>query len=122
METRVKNHLSRYGAKGTVPVAKIVRIARLVGTRYRSRKVLLYGSYAYGKPHADSDIDLLVVTSRVPGRQFRWRASDEWKRKAGVPVQIVFMDSREYDETCDIVGGLAYPATHWGRVLYEKEA
>ena len=122
MKAGVKNRSERNDGRGKVPVAKIARIARLVGARYRSRKVLLYGSYAYGIPHADSDIDLLVVTSRVPGRRFRWRASGEWRRKAGVPVQLVFMNSREYDETRDIVGGLAYPATHWGRVLYEKDA
>jgi len=26
-------------------------------------KLILFGSYAYGQPHKDSDIDLLVVTS-----------------------------------------------------------
>ena len=26
------------------------------------QKVILFGSYAYGEPHKDSDIDLLVVT------------------------------------------------------------
>ena len=28
----------------------------------RPEKVILFGSYAYGEPHQDSDIDLLVVT------------------------------------------------------------
>jgi len=103
-----------------IPLAKVASIARMVGERYRSRKVILYGSYAYGKPHYGSDIDLLVVTSRSPGRRFRWRDASEWGSKAGAPVQIAFMGLREYEETRDIVGGLAYPATHGGRVLYEK--
>ena len=32
-------------------------------------KVILFGSYAYGEPHEDSDIDLLVVTNddTIPG-------------------------------------------------------
>jgi predicted nucleotidyltransferase len=29
--------------------------------RFRPTKVILFGSYAYGKPNADSDVDLLVV-------------------------------------------------------------
>jgi len=94
----------------------------MIGTRYRSNKVILYGSCANGNPHEGSDIDLLIVTSRVPGRRFCWRASDEWGRKAGHPVQMMFMGQHEFDETRDIVGGLAYPATHGGRVLFEKNA
>jgi predicted nucleotidyltransferase len=29
--------------------------------RFRPSKVILFGSYAYGKPNADSDVDLMVV-------------------------------------------------------------
>jgi len=34
-------------------------IERLQGIR--PRRVILFGSYAYGEPHQDSDIDLIVV-------------------------------------------------------------
>ena len=29
----------------------------------KPEKIILFGSYAYGEPHKDSDIDLLVVTN-----------------------------------------------------------
>ena len=29
--------------------------------RFRPTKVILFGSYAYGNPNADSDVDLMVV-------------------------------------------------------------
>ncbi len=29
--------------------------------RFHPDKVILFGSHAYGRPHADSDVDLLVV-------------------------------------------------------------
>jgi predicted nucleotidyltransferase len=32
-----------------------------VARRFRPLRVILFGSYAYGKPNADSDVDLLVV-------------------------------------------------------------
>jgi predicted nucleotidyltransferase len=41
----------------------IRRFAREVGRRFRPEKVFLFGSWAYGKPHADSDVDILVVMS-----------------------------------------------------------
>ena len=36
-------------------------IARLLPLQ--PEKIILFGSYAYGEPHKDSDIDLLVVTN-----------------------------------------------------------
>jgi predicted nucleotidyltransferase len=32
-----------------------------VAERFRPDKIILFGSYAYGTPHADSDVDILVV-------------------------------------------------------------
>ncbi len=39
--------------------SEIIELLRPLGVE----KVVLFGSYAYGKPHEDSDIDLYVVTS-----------------------------------------------------------
>ncbi len=44
-----------------VPLRVIRRFARQVAERFRPRKVILFGSHAYGTPHADSDVDILVV-------------------------------------------------------------
>jgi predicted nucleotidyltransferase len=39
----------------------IRRFARQVAGRFHPDKIRLLGSYAYGKPHADSDVDILVI-------------------------------------------------------------
>src|SRR5262252_4618769 len=44
-----------------IPMAVIRRFARQVAKRFHPEKVILFGSYAYGTPHADSDVDILVV-------------------------------------------------------------
>jgi predicted nucleotidyltransferase len=48
-----------------VPLAAIRRFARQVAERFQPQKIVLFGSYAYGTPHAESDVDLLVV---IPAR------------------------------------------------------
>jgi predicted nucleotidyltransferase len=50
----------RYWRKD-VPKSAIRRFARQVAERFRPEKIILFGSYAYGKPHEDSDVDILVV-------------------------------------------------------------
>jgi uncharacterized protein len=44
-----------------VPLAVIRRFARGVAKRFGPRKIILFGSHAYGTPHAESDVDLLVI-------------------------------------------------------------
>ncbi|HLW67194.1 MAG TPA: nucleotidyltransferase domain-containing protein [Gemmataceae bacterium] len=39
----------------------IRRFAREVAERFQPDRIILFGSYAYGTPHADSDVDILVV-------------------------------------------------------------
>src|SRR5271157_5325792 len=48
-------------ASPKVPVAAIRRFARRIAERFQPDKVILFGSYAYGKPHEESDVDLLVI-------------------------------------------------------------
>jgi predicted nucleotidyltransferase len=42
-------------------MAVIRRYARRVAERFQPDKIILFGSHAYGRPHADSDVDILVV-------------------------------------------------------------
>ena len=44
-----------------VPLAAIRRFARQIAERFHPHKIILFGSYAYGTPHAESDVDLLVI-------------------------------------------------------------
>src|SRR5262245_34120056 len=48
--------------RGTdVPLRVIRRFAGAVAERFAPDKIILFGSHAYGQPHADSDVDILVV-------------------------------------------------------------
>jgi predicted nucleotidyltransferase len=44
-----------------VPRAAIDALAMQIVTRFDPNQIILFGSYAYGKPTQDSDVDLLVV-------------------------------------------------------------
>lgn len=36
-------------------------IVRRLVAEYQPEKIILFGSYAYGQPHADSDLDMLII-------------------------------------------------------------
>ena len=42
-------------------MSAIKRFARQIAERFHPEKIVLFGSYAYGKPHEESDVDLLVI-------------------------------------------------------------
>src|SRR6266540_4892615 len=51
----------RWYRGANIPMRVIRRYARRVAERFQPDKIILFGSYAYGTPHADSDVDVLVV-------------------------------------------------------------
>ena len=73
---------------------KIKTFVGRVAAEFRPRRVILFGSYAYGEPTADSDVDLLVVMSHEgpPALQ----AAEIRKRvRAGFPVDLVVRSPAE---------------------------
>src|ERR1022692_5283643 len=48
-------------ASPNIPLTAIRRFARRIVERFHPDKIILFGSYAYGKPHNESDVDLLVI-------------------------------------------------------------
>ncbi len=44
-----------------IPMRLIRKFAREVADRFQPEKIILFGSYAYGTPHEDSDVDILVI-------------------------------------------------------------
>ena len=61
MHSRRKNPETGLYYPNLVPMSAIRRYARAIAERFQPDKIILFGSYAYGTPTPDSDVDLLVV-------------------------------------------------------------
>jgi hypothetical protein len=83
--------------------------------------IYLFGSRARGNADPDSDLDLLIVVPDPVG-DTRQRQTELRGHLAGHRpiVEPWIMGRLEFEETKDIVGGLAYPATHDGYRVYAK--
>ena len=87
---------------------------------FAPEQVILFGSYAEGRATAESDLDLLVVTERPMNRKERLTRMEDLFRDMPLPVQIITISRQEFEETRDVIGGIAYPAAKYGKVIYEK--
>ena len=82
-------------------------------------QIILFGSYAYGEPTEDSDIDLLVIVSRSDEPRYR-RSRIAYKalRGIGVPKDILVMTRTEVDRKAELSSSLVSQALERGRVIY----
>lgn len=94
-------------------------IVRRILTVAKPDRIILFGSAATDGMTRDSDIDLLIVEP-APGNRtqesVRIRRS---LRDLDYPVDVIVISTERFEETKNIVGGIAYPAHKYGRVLYE---
>ncbi len=80
--------------------------------------IILFGSYARGDHHDDSDLDFLIVEPITPHYQeeaVRLRAE---LRPLRVPVDIFVTDTETYEKWCDTPGTVYYEARQEGRVCH----
>jgi uncharacterized protein len=97
-------------------------VVRRILTVAAPDRIILFGSAAAGTMTKDSDLDLLVVepepgNTRHESVRIR-RALDD----IAYPVDVIVIATRRFEETKGVVGGIAYPANRYGRVLYESAA
>jgi predicted nucleotidyltransferase len=85
-------------------------VVRRVLTVARPDRIIPFGSAATGQTTEDSDLDLLVVEPEPANTRDR---SIRIRRALGdvrYPVDVIVMSSERFEETKNIVGGIAYPA------------
>jgi hypothetical protein len=67
----------------------------------------------------DSDIDLLVVQAEVRDPRRESRRLREALNGLAVPFDVIVMSTDRFEETKGVIGGIAYPAHKYGKVIYE---
>jgi predicted nucleotidyltransferase len=60
-----------------------------IAKQFRPKKIILFGSYAYGDPTVDSDVDLLVIMNRTRYRGERMALRIRQKIPAGFPLDLL---------------------------------
>lgn len=96
-------------------IEEIVR--RVVDTSAPDR-IILFGSAASGQMKRDSDIDLLVIKTN-PGDHVRETVRlRQALRGLGYPFDVIVISREWFEESKGLVGGIAYPAHKYGKVIY----
>jgi len=101
-----------------VPMRLIRRFARQVVEQFQPDRIILFGSYAYGQPHADSDVDILVV---MPARnQVDQAAKIHQAILPPFPLDIIVRTPGNMKWRLEEGDSFLQEVVDKGKVLYEK--
>lgn len=79
-----------------IPRTEIQQLANLIKERFNPHKVILFGSYAYGTPTNDSDVDFLIIMDSATPREL---AVEVYKiLPSGIPFDIMVRTPEEIEE------------------------
>jgi predicted nucleotidyltransferase len=97
----------------------IRRYARAIAEEFQPDKIILFGSYAYGTPNDDSDLDLLVV---MPTRdQHAQAVRILWRLASPFPLDLVVRSPKEMKWRLQEGESFTTTIVTMGKVQYEKD-
>jgi len=100
----------------------IQKILDKLVTGYAPQKVILYGSYAYGKPDRDSDIDLLIIKETTERFIDRWVTVQQilTGTHPSIPVETLVLTPQEMEKRLAIGDQFVEEIINKGEVLYAR--
>lgn len=98
----------------------IYQIAEKIIKKYRPKKIILFGSYAYGKPTENSDVDLLIIKETNKRPIDRWVEVKKILRdiSALLPISPFVYTQKEIKERQAIKDFFIKEIFEKGKVLY----
>lgn len=97
----------------------IRKAARLLTQAAPGSKIILFGSQARGEDRADSDLDFLVVEPKVSARRAEMVRLRNVLRPLRVPVDMLVVSEKVFEEWRDTPNTVIYEAAREGRLLNE---
>jgi len=91
-----------------------------ITARFDPVRIILFGSWSRGNAQPDSDLDLLIVLSKIKNK--RHATIEVLRALNGLPVSkdIVVTTPEEIETRGDQIGLVLRPALHEGIVIYKR--
>lgn len=100
----------------------ITDIARKIAERFNPEKIILFGSYAWGKPDRDSDLDLFVIMESTERPIKRAASLRRVLKDRYVPMDILVRTPEELKHRIDIGDPFIKKILRDGQVIYARDS
>ena len=100
----------------------IAEVVEKIKTEYQPEKIILYGSYAYGKPNKDSDIDLFIVkhTEKRPVDRYVDVSTLIYERGRQISIEPLVYTPEEIERLLTTGDDFLEDVLNQGEVLYAR--
>jgi predicted nucleotidyltransferase len=107
---------------GFAPVTKGIlnEIVRRIVSGVRPEKIILFGSYGYGSPTNDSDVDLLIIMETSDRPADRYLAVSRLIRPRPFPLDILVKTPAEITQALEKGDFFIREIVTKGQTLYER--
>lgn len=108
--------------RGFAPVTAevLAEIVRRIVAALQPERIILFGSYVYGTPSDDSDVDLLVILETPARPADRYLAVSRLLRPRPFPLDILVKTPGEIAQALHKGDAFIREIVTRGRVLYER--
>jgi uncharacterized protein len=101
-----------------VEVDNIVELAERIVQQFHPERIILFGSYAYGGPTDDSDVDLLVILP-FEGHRARKAAETRTSIRAPFPMDLLARTPQQVQRRLEQGDLFMREIMEKGKVLYK---
>ena len=102
----------------TITMRQIEDVGRRIADEFQPERVLLFGSYAWGAPTEDSDVDLLVILP-FDGKAVAKSVEMRLKIRPPFPVDLLVRTPEKIRERLALGDPFIRSILEEGKVLYE---
>jgi predicted nucleotidyltransferase len=98
--------------------AVIQQIVERIAQALKPESIWLYGSLAYGRPHSNSDIDLLVIVADTHSPYREAVKAYAALRGTCLPVEIKVVTRSQYAKRSAWISSIEHEVREKGKLLY----
>jgi predicted nucleotidyltransferase len=117
------NHKTEMDKKLRVEVI-IKKIVKAISTEYQPDKIILFGSYAYGIPTEESDVDLLIIKDTEKPFHKRWaevcRIISGIRKDSGIAFSSFIVTPHELQQRLQMGDPFFKEILDKGKILYAR--
>lgn len=101
-----------------IPQKTIDAVVRVIAEKFQPQKIILFGSYAFGRPRPESDVDLLIVMNKDENE----RKSLEIRRalNANFGLDLVVYSPERLNQRIKMGDSFLQEIVEQGKVVYES--
>ena len=88
-----------------------------------AKKIILFGSYAYGTPNEDSDLDIIIIKKSYKNKWEELKEIRDYLKDIKIAKDILLTTTDYFQSHIseEWINSAWYDANRYGEVLYEKK-